>query len=940
MKKIVLLLLSFWALWGAQAQTGFINTFSECYMTRDVDRNHLHDTEVLHDVHVIADGQYVVFGKQAKNKAIPGNPNGQVAHLGHLDAFGTVVSNMEFTKNDGLKSSVYGKGYVFEQLQAPICNSVNWLLLSERQNNKTDVIAYTLDNSFSTVLSTFSLTDINDEYDYVCYDFIQNQSQDLVWVGSRTAVNGTELVALGTYSNDCFTGGANNLHTYTIMDPLTQQPIPARARDIERLDIPLNDQAFYALTGKAGRYNFCLFLDQNYHPVNSEIYLFNIDNNMNTIDEGVRIKQLPTGDLVVAGNLRHLSNNPGFDELFLMEVNYSGTLSVNWANHYSLDNLCTALTDFHLTRSGHFVAVGLDSYDCSGQATINSMDPRWATMMYFDPLGNLQWARRHHFNNKGYATPYGTAFNALSIVEKANGDEEFIAVGSCTERKQEATSDGEEDAPESTFRTYSDYFAVKTDRNGNLLDNSACFESIDLMQNTLSPAQYNLPQEVEIEELYPQSLEAAQDQLAVESDFCDQTDNCCQEDDFQQLLSQGGSYIINGCQSVTVQLNAVGECWQVTWHWGDGTTTGPIPATTAPITHNYTGINGAYIYWEIEAIDRQGNPCNYGTMDFGVAFYLPPCECQECPGNGLLGPELIQNGDFSNGLSSFSSAFATNSCSGASNMEIHDNLSVQNCNASWCGTGTSGTTPVELDPFLVGDAFGGPSSQRDILWEQTVVGLEADQIYTFCANFKNLVLEHPTYLITDPVIDIEVNGQPMVTNRSMPVVQCETTAPYSDNWEKVHFLWNAGSNSTATIRIYLYRAICLPNCAVFGADLGVDDISFRKCTATEGGFEDESFSLDGPDANSIEVAPQSTPARLNMRVFPNPARDLLQVAFEEEAERNIRLYNMNGQLLRNFSIRGSQTQIEVIDFTPGVYTLLVQEIESGKMETQRIIISR
>ncbi|MEL6650984.1 MAG: choice-of-anchor V domain-containing protein [Bacteroidota bacterium] len=84
----------------------------------------------------------------------------------------------------------------------------------------------------------------------------------------------------------------------------------------------------------------------------------------------------------------------------------------------------------------------------------------------------------------------------------------------------------------------------------------------------------------------------------------------------------------------------------------------------------------------------------------------------------------------------------------------------------------------------------------------------------------------------------------------------------------------------------------------------------------------ESFTLPFP--TDIEV-----PAAIELRLYPNPGRDRLELEFVESgfAERQIRLLSLTGQTLREARINQSQVSINTADLAPGLYLVEVREGE-------------
>ncbi len=82
----------------------------------------------------------------------------------------------------------------------------------------------------------------------------------------------------------------------------------------------------------------------------------------------------------------------------------------------------------------------------------------------------------------------------------------------------------------------------------------------------------------------------------------------------------------NNC-TMQVGVNLT-ECDRVTWIWGDGTTTGPLPGTSANTTHTYTA--GTYtVCMLVEEVDAAGNVCWSKEVCYDFTANCDPIEC--CP---------------------------------------------------------------------------------------------------------------------------------------------------------------------------------------------------------------------------------------------------------------------------------------------------------------------
>lgn len=73
-----------------------------------------------------------------------------------------------------------------------------------------------------------------------------------------------------------------------------------------------------------------------------------------------------------------------------------------------------------------------------------------------------------------------------------------------------------------------------------------------------------------------------------------------------------------------------------------------------------------------------------------------------------------------------------------------------------------------------------------------------------------------------------------------------------------------------------------------------------------------------------------------MEVFPNPAKDRVNIRFAEAGEALIRIYDMTGRLVYSTNSTAQALSISISGFRGGIYTVLVQQ--NNNIFTQRIII--
>lgn len=185
--------------------------------------------------------------------------------------------------------------------------------------------------------------------------------------------------------------------------------------------------------------------------------------------------------------------------------------------------------------------------------------------------------------------------------------------------------------------------------------------------------------------------------------------------------------------------------------------------------------------------------------------------CKKCPDGSLIGQNLISNGNFEVGQGSYTLPAAPG------NPVLHCDPHMvfgQYCitnnpnflNMQWI---TQSQTEGH-GYFLVCD---GIESQDTKLYE-TTVSVTPNSDYVFCAWFTNI----RRYSGTNPVVQLVINGSPVGSALTLPF----NASPY---WRPLSMIWNSGVNTAATLKIILVKG----NTSA-GNDIGMDDISFSKCT--------------------------------------------------------------------------------------------------------------
>ena len=167
------------------------------------------------------------------------------------------------------------------------------------------------------------------------------------------------------------------------------------------------------------------------------------------------------------------------------------------------------------------------------------------------------------------------------------------------------------------------------------------------------------------------------------------------------------------------------------------------------------------------------------------------------------GNELITNGDFNFGNVGFSTAYTFSNTAAPGRCGIVTNARTANPN-NWasCTDHTSGS-----GKFIWYDLSNTSNTN---MWTQRIDNLTPNANYVFSCWINTLDPHSPA------TIGFLINGQSVSSSFIAPGTLC--------NWVQKTFVWNAGSDSSALITITNLSTISEGN------DIGIDDISFKKCS--------------------------------------------------------------------------------------------------------------
>jgi len=201
----------------------------------------------------------------------------------------------------------------------------------------------------------------------------------------------------------------------------------------------------------------------------------------------------------------------------------------------------------------------------------------------------------------------------------------------------------------------------------------------------------------------------------------------------------------------------------------------------------------------------------------------------------LMGENLVQNGDFSNGNNDFVSNYTytpTNVNEGE--YFVGNDPKTWNISLDYCSDHTNGNGQMLL-------VNGSPAAGTQV-WSQTV-NIKPNTDYAFSAWMQSVWSPNPANL------EFYINGIPLAGTFTTNLPPC--------NWSQFYQVWNSGPSTSVTL------SIVDVNTAVIGNDFALDDIAFAEIIPVKDSI---SITVRQPyiKSNNDTTICQGSPVQLNV----------------------------------------------------------------------------
>ncbi|MGL4599742.1 MAG: CotH kinase family protein, partial [Bacteroidia bacterium] len=123
----------------------------------------------------------------------------------------------------------------------------------------------------------------------------------------------------------------------------------------------------------------------------------------------------------------------------------------------------------------------------------------------------------------------------------------------------------------------------------------------------------------------------------------------------------------------------------------------------------------------------------------------------------------------------------------------------------------------------------------------------------------------------------------------------------------------------------------------FGAQ--TTDISYGRCPSATGPFT--VFLNSTPLAlNTCPASVEEQPEQVNLRVFPNPAQEQVNLVFSEPFTGTVALMDAQGRLVKKENTSSATLNWNIAELPAGIYLIVVRNVDEQLLYNQRLVIAR
>ncbi|MDP3927382.1 MAG: T9SS type A sorting domain-containing protein [Bacteroidota bacterium] len=229
--------------------------------------------------------------------------------------------------------------------------------------------------------------------------------------------------------------------------------------------------------------------------------------------------------------------------------------------------------------------------------------------------------------------------------------------------------------------------------------------------------------------------------------------------------------------------------------------------------------------------------------------------------------------------------------------------------------------------------------------------LLAALLFTSAASFAQMTRDIKIDLIKPAAGDKVINGQPFEIEYIITNTSAEPTIA-SDSMIVLYILNNnqqlnipGQSPSIFTNRVLnqndtIWRKFTLT--LTINGTTGPTPIPFcTRMFAQNGNQTIDPNQANNNACNTVTVSlSEINKALAGMKVYPNPALDVLTVSFDYKDAKEIKVLDLSGKLLSTTTVTGVETNVEVANLATGIYLYQITDINGANIAAGKFSVSK
>ncbi|MBC7865797.1 MAG: T9SS type A sorting domain-containing protein [Bacteroidia bacterium] len=244
-----------------------------------------------------------------------------------------------------------------------------------------------------------------------------------------------------------------------------------------------------------------------------------------------------------------------------------------------------------------------------------------------------------------------------------------------------------------------------------------------------------------------------------------------------------------------------------------------------------------------------------------------------------------------------------------------------------------------------------PRMEIDGQWDGNAAGLSVPIYNSYAAEpaFVEIAITNATYNGT--IVQVDATIKPLInfngTNYSYHVVVIEksTTGNVATNGETIfhNVMMDMIPTETGTAAgaLTALNTINVSKSADMAGTFVEDITDLKAVVFLQSNSDKKILQSEWMDISQfIGISENKNGESALFKLFPNPAQDFVQLVFSNDANKNIEITNVMGQVITNKNTADKTVTLSTSDLSAGIYFVTAKMADTGKKQTYKLIVKK